>query len=186
MATHRTRWLLAATLALGLSAGACRSSDDDGDAAITTTTTSTTEAVESTTSTTAASPDAEVLVGYRRFWDAYLVAADPMDPTHPDLLEAATGAQLERVQRAFLARQAGGEVIRGSLDLAPEVVEVDETTATVTDCYADDTHIFDAASGDQKDPPDVLNFRVTASLELVDGSWKVADLVQEGEGCEQA
>lgn len=185
-AIHPARRLLAATLALGLLAGACRSSEGDGDTATATTTNSTTEAVESTTSTTEASPDAEVLAGYRRFWDAYLTAADPMDPTHPDLLEAATGAQLERVQRAFLARQASGEVIRGSLDLAPEVVEVDGTTATVTDCYADDTHIFDVASGEQKDPPDIVSFRVTASLELVDGVWKVADLVQEGEGCEQA
>lgn len=187
--SHR-RALVVLSLGVGLFAGACSSSDDEPDAVITTTTTSTTgadaPASSTTTSTDDASPDAAVLAGYRRFWDAYLAAADPMDPTHPDLEAAATGAQLERVQRAFLARQASGEVIRGSLELAPEVAEVDGTTATVTDCYADDTHIFDEASGEQKDPPDVLSYRVTATLELVDGEWKVADLVQEGEGCESA
>lgn len=187
--SHR-RALVVFSLGVGLFAGACSSADDEPDAIITTTTTSTTgadaPAGSTTTSTDDASPDAEVLAGYRRFWDAYLAAADPMDPTHPDLEAGATGAQLERVQRAFLARQASGEVIRGSLDLAPEVAEVDGTTATVTDCYADDTHIFDEATGEQKDSPGVLSYRVTATLELVDGTWKVADLVQEGEGCESA
>lgn len=182
------RRALAFSLAVGLLASGCSSSDDDPESAATTTTATEPEAPagSTTTSTETASPDAEVLAGYRRFWDAYLAAADPMDPTHPDLAAAATGAQLERVQRAFLARQASGEVIRGSLELAPEVAQVDGATATVTDCYADDTHIFDEATGEQKDPPDVLSFRVTATLELVDGVWKVSDLVQEGEGCESA
>lgn len=192
-ATSHRRALVALAVAVVLFAGACSSDERDQAIPTTTSTTSTTEAGEPGSTPTStdsisddASADAEVVAGYRRFWDAYLTAADPMDPTHPSLEAAATGAQLERVQRAFLARQAGGEVIRGSLELAPEVAEVDGTTATVTDCYADDTHIFDAATGEQKDPPDVVNYRVAATLELVDGSWKVADLVQEGEGCETA
>ena len=61
------------------------------------------------------------------------------------------GEQLETLERAFLARQANGEVIRGTLDLAPACVSVVGDTATVRDCYLDNTGIYDAETGERHD-----------------------------------
>lgn len=154
--------------------------DKKGDA-----TSTTTSAVTAAPSSPSSAPDATaaVLDGYRKFWDAYLAAADPMDPDHPLLAQHATGEQLETLQRAFLARKAGGEVIRGSLDLAPKVVSGDGTTATVSDCYADNTHVYDGTTGAQKDTSSGMRHPVTAKLVLIDGVWKVSVLTRGEGGC---
>ena len=155
-------------------------SGDDDDASPTTTD----PAAESTTTTTAAA-DADVLDAYRGFWDAYLAAADPMDPAHPDLELFATGASLEAVRNAFAEHFARGEVIRGSVDLAPKIEQLDDASATVRDCYLDQTHIFDSESGAQVDPPEDATFEVLATLVLEGGSWKVSSLDKVSDGCER-
>ena len=125
-----------------------------------------------------------MLADYRAFWlNGYLVAADPMDPTNPALAAHATGQQLETVQRAFLARKASGEVIRGTLDLAPRVVSVVGDTATVRDCYLDNTGVFDATTGERHDQSTGVRHLITASLQLEGSTWKVSDLTQDGDGC---
>jgi hypothetical protein len=154
------------------------SGDDDGASPATTE-----PEVESTTTT--AVVDDDVLDAYRGFWDAYLAAADPMDPAHPDLERFATGASLEAVRSAFADHFARGEVIRGSVDLAPEIEQLDDASATVRDCYLDQTHIFDSASGAQVDPPEDATFEVLATLVLEDGSWKVSSLDKVSDGCER-
>lgn len=155
-------------------------SGDDDDASPTTTD----PAAESTTTTTAAA-DADVLDAYRGFWDAYLAAVDPMDPAHPDLELFATGASLEAVRNAFAEHFARGEVIRGSVDLAPKIEQLDDASATVRDCYLDQTHIFDSESGAQVDPPEDATFEVLATLVLEDGSWKVSSLDKVSDRCER-
>ena len=128
-----------------------------------------------------------VLDAYVAFWnDGYLAAADPMDPTNPALAAHATGEQLETLESAFLARQANGEVIRGTLDLAPRVVSVVGETATVRDCYLDNTGIYDAVTGERHDTATGVRHLVTATLVLEDETWKVSDLTQEGDGCTAA
>ena len=165
-----------------LAAVACSSSGGDGTAATSTTAPSST----TVTSTTAPSVDETVLGAYRAFWDAYLAAADPMDPEHPLLAQHATGEQLGILQRAFLARKAGGEVIRGALDLAPRVVSVLGDEATVRDCYLDNTGVFDAATGERKDRASGVRHLVSASMRLDGGSWKVSRIDKEGDGCTSA
>lgn len=136
------------------------------------------------TSTTVDRTEAAVLAGYRAFWVAYLRAADPMDPRHPDLVATATGAQLEQVQKAFLARFSAGEVIRGTIEPHPRLVgAVQGTAATVADCYIDDAHIFDATSGAQKDDPAPVNQQIRADMVLVDSTWRVAAIHHEAKGC---
>src|SRR3546814_3225666 len=77
LTSGRRTWLLAAVLLLG--SAACGGDDDSA-------ATTTTRAQESTTSTSEASDEeAAVLDAYEAFWDAYLEAADPMDPQHPVL-----------------------------------------------------------------------------------------------------
>ena len=157
---------------------ACSGDDDTAGSS-----TSTTEAAE-VTSTTAA-VDADVLAAYRGFWDAYLTAADPMDPAHPDLEQYATGASLDRVREAFADHFAKGEVIRGSVDLAPEIEQLDDENATVRDCYLDQTHIFDSATGEQIDEPGEAAFEIVAVLVLDGGAWKVSTLDKVADGCER-
>lgn len=127
-----------------------------------------------------------MLTGYRAFWDAYLAAADPMDPQNPLLEQHAVGIQLETIQKAFLARRAGGEVIRGTLDLAPRVVSVVGDKAAVRDCYLDNTGVYDAATGTRKDTATGVRHLVTATIQLDGGAWKVGDLKKEGDGCTSA
>lgn len=170
------RVALSALLALG-AAGSC--ADDDASPS------TTTSAPPSTTTTVG--EDQEVLDAYVAFWnDGYLEAADPMDPTSPALAAHATGAQLETLQRAFIARQANGEVIRGTLDLQPRVVSVVDETATVRDCYLDNTGIYDEASGERVDTASGVRHLITATLVVEDDTWKVSDLKQEGDGCTTA
>jgi hypothetical protein len=161
---------------VALLAGGCSSS---GGGASTTTTTTSSAAPTTTTN----SAGQQVEAGYRSFWDAYLQAADPMNPTNPVLAAHASGDELQQVQTAFAEHFAKGEVIRGRLDLSPHVQSVDGTTATVSDCYGDSTHVFDATTGQQKDPAGDNHFQITATLVLDAGTWKITTIKKEGEGC---
>lgn len=153
-------------------------SRDDGNAVAGTTTTTT-----SAVTTTTASADEDVLGAYELFWDGYLQAADPMNPEHPVLADVATGDQLRQLRSAFLARLSAGEVIRGELETAPEVIDVEAEAATVRDCYLDRTGIYDAASGERKDVESGIRHLVTVSLVRESGRWKVASITREGDGC---
>jgi hypothetical protein len=171
--------------AAGLVISGCsstKSKADHGGSSTTAAVTTTSTAV--VTTTTVDPTEAAVVAAYRAFWAAFLKAADPMNPQLPDLTATATGQQLEQVQKAFLAHRVGGEVIRGTLDLHPHVAgPVRGTTATVTDCYADDTHLFDAVTGAQKDKPGVVHQQVNADM-VSDGTvWKVSAIHHQGEGC---
>jgi hypothetical protein len=154
--------------------------DGDPGSAATPTSVSTTSTTVTTTTTTV---EEAVLAAYLRFWDGYLEAADPMNPEHPVLDDVATGEELQQLRSAFLARLSAGEVIRGDLELAPVPTAVDETTATVTDCYLDRTGVYDAVSGERKDRESGVRHRVTARLALEGSAWKVASITREGEGC---
>lgn len=170
---------LSALVALGV-LSAC--ADDEG---ASTTTTASTSTDDSTT--TPIGEDQQVLDAYISFWnDGYLAAADPMDPTSPALAAHATGEQLETLERAFLARQTNGEVIRGTLDLQPRVVSVVGDTATVRDCYLDNTGVFDAVTGERHDTATGVRHLITATLVVEDNTWKVRDLEREGDGCTEA
>lgn len=170
------RWVAAFVAAAAIALAGC---DRDSGASTTTTTSDRT----TTTETTASPVEEDVLAGYRAYWDAYLAAGDPMDPEHPLLAEHATGPALEAVQRSFLSLRSGGKVIRGSLDLDPRVVDVDDPTARVRDCYGDDTGVYDAESGEREDEPTGQRHLVTATLRLEEGTWKVERLEDEGLGC---
>lgn len=162
-----------AVVAAAVLAGACTDSAD----------TATTTTAVTATSTTVAPDEAAVLAAYRAFWDAYLAAADPMDPSHPALARHAASPELGRLQRAFLARRAAGEVIRGTLDLAPTIVRIDDTTAAVRDCYLDSAGIYDAGTGKRKDTPTGVRHQILVTLTLEHGIWKVRDIDKEADGC---
>ncbi|HVT78718.1 MAG TPA: hypothetical protein VHD87_16885 [Acidimicrobiales bacterium] len=136
--------------------------------------------------TTTAPADHEVLTAYRAFWDDYLAAADPMDPQSPKLGDHATDPELQTLRTAFLARKSGGEVIRGNLNLSPRVLSILGESASVRDCYLDNTGIYDAATGTRKDTATGVRHLITASLVRDAGAWKVSNLKREGDGCTAA
>ena len=184
----KTRWRLPVTAAAALfvATAACSGSSSKAGGKTSTTTQA---ASTVTTATTTAKPavEGEVLAAYRSFWGAYLAAADPMNPEDPRLTERATNGELETVQKAFLARRSAGEVIRGTLDLAPRVAskKPDGTAATVTDCYADRTGVYDAASGSRKDTESGVRHLITVEM-VLQGAWKVSSVTLERDGCAPA
>lgn len=159
--------------------GAC--TNDDGDTEVAREATSTETTPAATTTMTAA--EEGVLGAYEAFWQGYLEAADPMNPEHPVLTEVATGDQLRQLRSAFLARLSAGEVIRGDVETAPEVVEVNGASATVRDCYLDRTGIYDAESGERKDTESGVRHLVTVQLVQESSRWKVSGMTREGDGC---
>jgi hypothetical protein len=169
------------TIAVSLAA-ACSNGADGSASSTTSRSTATTEETTSTTTVESA-----VLDGYRSFWVAYLAAADPMNPQHPDLEATATGAQLEQVRSAFLFRLSNGEVIRGEIETHPRIEgDVQSTTATVHDCSTDNSHIFDAKTGAQKDDPETVTHEMRADMVFVDGTWKVEAVHHLRDGCTPA
>jgi hypothetical protein len=168
---HTAMLLIVGALLIG-----CAGGDDEAKP----TTTTRPAARTSTTVTT----DPDVIAAYRGFWRAYLAAADPMDPADPDLARYATGASLDRLRASFSDHFAKGEVIRGTVDLAPKIEKSSGVTATLRDCYLDRTHVFDSSTGAQVDQPGDATFEVVATLVLESGSWKVSTLDKVADGCE--
>ena len=163
---------------VALLAAGC-SSDKKGEA--------TTSSTSASTSTTASSNvDAAVLDGYRAYWAAYVKAGDPMNPEDPQLQAHATGPALETVVKAFVALKSAGKVVRGQVDLAPRVIKVDGESASVHDCYGDNTGVYDASTGAREDKPTGQRHLVTATMRLDSGTWKVERLADEGLGCTTA
>ena len=178
MSTQRLRRLLPPVTLLVMGAlAACGGGDDSASPDPPSSTTSTSAATSTTT------VEESVIAAYGAFWDGYLKAADPMNPEHPVLAEVATGEQLRQLRSAFLARLSAGEVIRGGLDKAPDVVEVSGDTATVSDCYLDRTGIYDSKTGQRKDTETGVRHLVTVRLVREASVWKVTSLTREGDGC---
>ena len=134
---------------------------------------------------TAPAPTAptDPVTAYRAYWDAYLAAADPMNPGDGRLDEHATGPALEVLRRSFGELASKNHVIRGELDLAPRLVSSEADVAVVSDCYGDGTGLYDAESGMRLDQPSGRRHLVAATLRRVDGTWKVERLADRGLGC---
>ena len=187
LAASARRLLLVVSAAVVLAGGACRKADGGSSSPTSSPTTGAPTTTAEVTPTTVDATEGAVLDGYRAFWAAYLRAGDPMNPKHPDLVATATGAQLDQVRRAFLARLAGGEVIRGKIEPHPKLAgPVQGSTAVIVDCYVDDSHLFDASTGAQKDDPVVETHQVRAEMTLIDSSWRVAAIRPESKGCTPA
>jgi hypothetical protein len=184
--SHRLPVLVAGlAVAISLTSAAC-SSDDEPAATSSTSVAPTTSATSSSTSQTTPPGSHAAEAAYRAFWSAYLKAADPMRPADPALARYAAGQELDQVRQAFTTHLAKNEVIRGRLDLDPTVESISSHGATITDCYLDATHVFDATTGTQKDADGEKRFQVKATLLLRDDTWKVSSISKEGEGCTPA
>src|SRR3954453_11388882 len=152
----RGSWIGVGAMVLAVAAAACTSGSDHRAGATTTST------VGAPTTTAEAEP-APVLA-YRSFWQSYLAAADPMNPQDERLRQYATGDELRQVSGAFLARKSAGEVIRGTLDLAPILVSTADDPSSVRDCFFDPARVYNASTNQSETPEDSVRQLVTATL----------------------
>ncbi|MGH9268454.1 MAG: hypothetical protein ACRD0D_09785 [Acidimicrobiales bacterium] len=165
-------------LVVGLSLAATLCSSGAGDKAE-----PTTRPTSKSSTTTTPKAEDEVVRAYRRFWDTYLAAADPPNPEDPRLSDVATGDERRKLGGTFLAAKEAGEVFRGSIDLAPVVLEVASDRARLRDCYDDHILAYDAKTGELKDRDDPRRHLVVVTMVLQDARWKVTSIVPQGDGC---
>lgn len=135
------------------------------------------------TSTTLDQGEQAVVDAYRRYWQIYIAVGSEMKLPDPRLAEVATGEGLRTLGSAFLADKAGGHVLRGTIDLAPKVVELAPDKALVRDCYASHILVVDAATGRPLGPERPERVLVTVTLVPESGTWKVLGIRHEGDGC---
>ena len=152
---------------------------------------STTAAASSATSTTAASTSREdsVIAGYQAHWEAWYAAAQIPDPNLPSISATMHATHLERTRAELALMRDAGERIKGDpgvppIDIRqPRVVQFQsDTTAVLSDCYIDNTIRYDAA-GKPVGGTEPTFFSATATLVLVEGTWKVASLQLEKDAC---
>ena len=94
-----------------------------------------------------------------------------------------TGAELNRLLAYFSSTAASGYVVHGTVDVAPRVVSVSGTTAQVRDCYDDKTGLYRISDNQRVDTDNPLRHQVLMTFEFVHGTWKVAAIIDEGDGC---
>ena len=167
---------LALALLAGFIAAGCSSSSSPETTATPTTT-------PPATTTTVNTVEQAVLDAYRRYWDVYIAVGSEMKLPDPRLAEVATGEALRTLGGAFLADKADGHALRGTIDLAPKVIERTSGNALVRDCYASRIVVVDAVSGQPLGPPRPDRVLVTVTLVPEATTWKVAAIRHEGDGC---
>ena len=127
-----------------------------------------------------------VLDAYRRYWQIYIAVGSEMKLPDPRLAEVATGDELRQLNGAFLSDQAAGQVLRGSIDLAPEVIERTSDRALVRDCQASQILVIERATGRPLGPAPPERTLITVTMLRDQGVWKVGGIRHEGNGCSPA
>jgi hypothetical protein len=121
--------------------------------------------------------EAAVTAAYLAYWDAFFTVTNPGQPDSPLIDQVATGRAAERLREIAADRVATNTAYRlpeqsvASHDVA--IVELLEGTATVRDCFVDDSFRQDLATGSIDDNAVQTNL-FGVSLVLEDGRWRVA------------
>ena len=182
--------LLAATVLVAVGSVACGSRDDQ----IPSTPERTTESSTTTASVTSTAPDSttpesgDLIPRYEAFWAARFEANQaPVNPDHPGLREFATGSQLANVIEETTRRRDEGLALRrpdkSVARRSITIVSNDGHQASLQDCAVNDGVVYRVASGEIVDDS-VVTLSIEATLERIDGQWKVAttQLIQQWEG----
>jgi hypothetical protein len=138
--------------------------------------------IPTTTTTEAPAADA-VLDSYRAFWGDYLAVTNPMTPGNPRIAAHATGAELTALNGIVVAGHAKGSIYKGTFELHPSIQSSTENSAFIKDCYIDKTGEYNAKTDERLDKEDLTPRNITATLTLVDGTWKVSAIDHKSEPC---
>lgn len=187
--THRlpasARLLVVLALVL-LGAAACSDDDGDGGAVASDATTSTTVRRSTTTSTTdpAEALEAEIEAAYVASSRAFIDAAAIPDPNFPALAATHTGPMFDQRRSVLLGLQADGRVIRyppnTQYRIEVDDIEVDGDVARLEVCGVDDGERVVVATGEVV-AGGLGTVQARAAMRLVDGTWRLAERVQEAE-----
>jgi hypothetical protein len=124
-----------------------------------------------------------VLDAYRLSWVDLISAGDPIAPDSPDLKTHRAGQALEVIVAVLRDYGSKGVVYRGNVELHPKIAKFKDHTATVRDCVFDHTEVLDPTTNQivraAADHPRWVN----ATLEVVDGAWKVVNFAPEDKAC---
>jgi hypothetical protein len=134
------------------------------------------------TTTTPSNPNADVeaaYVAYRSMVRRLLQAPDPDDP---EIARRASGAALDRLQAVLEDLVATGDVARYGPTSSQTILTIDVTGdgATVRACLVDESGRYDATTGEPVEPMKVGTIIDTASLQRIDGVWRVSGLKYPG------
>jgi hypothetical protein len=174
--------LVTVALAVGLTAGllACGGGDDEETSSTTTTEDdgSATEEDEATTTTLA--PEEEVW----NTWTAGLLAAgNAVDPNDPVIAQYTTGQAFENYVQTKADNQAGRRRVESTIEHNRKTVTVTGDSATVEDCVVDTSNAYSTDTGQVLRSPEANSADVDATLQRVDGVWKIANISYTPQEC---
>ena len=123
---------------------------------------------------------AEIIADYEFYWDAQVEIWGPADPTHPELFATTAGSHLDGLIEVLTEFE--GFELRGRPETHPEITRYESVDRVeIADCQLTDPErgLFDVSSGERSDEiaRPVLGQRDgrEATLERIDGRWKVTD-----------
>lgn len=180
--SHLVSFVLVGTLGLS----ACTNSGADPTASPTASAASRSPSV--TTPTAAATPspapeDAEemAVAAYEDYLAAVALAVEQGDEP-VDLEDVATGQALVAAQARVAGLASQNRRARGDLVADPQEVQLDDDSATISDCYRDELVEYDRDTDEQVADRGGTRFAATVKLERTDGAWIVTEFV-EGDFC---
>ncbi|MBT8228010.1 MAG: hypothetical protein HKP61_13395 [Dactylosporangium sp.] len=119
------------------------------------------------------------LTAYRNMLKAYTDAGRTSDPQHPDLARYAAENALQVLVVGLESAKKDGLVTEGDMVASPEVADLQPpempTQASIRDCLdTTNSHLVKASPGGSPftDTPGGRR-RVTATVKVLDGQWKV-------------
>jgi hypothetical protein len=130
-------------------------------------------------------------MAYRAHWTDFEAAVRvfPVDPNNPTLPEHMAGTQLSRVRNQLSLMRAQSQYIHGPfVDLSrARVADVQSTgpapSATVADCELDPSYLVSGLTDRAISHPSRRRNLLHATLQLLDGHWKVTALKVLSTGC---
>lgn len=124
-----------------------------------------------------ASAEQAVERAYLRYWDAYSDALYSLDTTRLDEVMAGTELRLAVERVAELRSKNQAAVI--DIEHNYVIVDVGSTTASIEDRYLNKSYLVDAMTKQPLQSPGTGEIEAIACrLELMDGTWKVVEVVR--------
>lgn len=187
--TGRTRTLVLAGVAALLTAlTACSRTNDPTVSLPTATTSAATTGTPSPTGNPTVNVRQQAVDAYVGMQRAYLKATETADPNYPELANYASGRALEVLKTGLKSIQDQGLRGRGEATFRPKIESVEPadkpTKIGIRDCMdTSRTELYKANGDPYRDEPGG-NRLVIATVEIVNGGWKVTGLgVQEAGSC---
>ena len=135
-------------------------------------------------------PHQQAIDAYLGTQEAFSQAIIAADPDHPELTVHTAGRALDLLRDGLTAIRDQGLRGRGEATFRPEVDQWDDlerpTTIIIRDCMdTSNTELYSVSGEPYEDEPGGLRL-VIATVEIVDGTWKVTGLGVHGVGtCER-